>query len=101
MKRCIVCGNVGSDDSVVCDVCGNPYIDMEETPETADAVEAADKLEEQLKEVWKKVQEDEPDAELSAEPVSGPTSEPVAEQPAAEEDSSQPELTVVSENSEP
>lgn len=30
MKRCIICGNVGDDNSTVCEVCGNPYVDMEE-----------------------------------------------------------------------
>lgn len=31
MKRCIICGNVGSDDSTVCEVCGNPYLDIQES----------------------------------------------------------------------
>ena len=31
MKRCIICGNVGSDDSTVCEVCGNPYLDIRES----------------------------------------------------------------------
>lgn len=31
MKRCIICGNVGSDDSTVCEVCGNPYVDIRES----------------------------------------------------------------------
>ena len=31
MKRCIICGHVGSDDSTVCEVCGNPYLDIRES----------------------------------------------------------------------
>lgn len=31
MKRCIICGHVGSDDSKVCEVCGNPYLDIRES----------------------------------------------------------------------
>jgi hypothetical protein len=31
MKRCIVCGNVGDDNSAICDVCGAPYSDAGET----------------------------------------------------------------------
>lgn len=31
MKRCIICGNVGSDDSTVCEVCGNPYLEIQES----------------------------------------------------------------------
>lgn len=30
MKRCIICGNVGDDSSTTCEVCGNPYVDIEE-----------------------------------------------------------------------
>lgn len=30
MKRCIICGNLGDDDSTVCEVCGNPYMDLED-----------------------------------------------------------------------
>lgn len=31
MKRCIICGHVGSDDSTACEVCGNPYLDIRES----------------------------------------------------------------------
>lgn len=31
MKRCIICGNVGSNDSTVCEVCGNPYLEIHES----------------------------------------------------------------------
>ncbi|MDY3248878.1 MAG: hypothetical protein SOX32_00860 [Candidatus Choladocola sp.] len=30
MKRCIICGNIGDENSTVCEVCGNPYLDIEE-----------------------------------------------------------------------
>lgn len=30
MKRCIICGNLGDDNSTVCEVCGNPYLDLDE-----------------------------------------------------------------------
>lgn len=36
MKRCIICGNVGSDDSTVCEVCGNPYLDIRESNYSAE-----------------------------------------------------------------
>ncbi|MCD7833446.1 MAG: hypothetical protein LUH00_05590 [Lachnospiraceae bacterium] len=61
MKRCIVCGNIGDDDSVVCSVCGNPFIDMEgEADGGEDSLKPDEKIEEQLKEVLTKVQDDEP-----------------------------------------
>ncbi|MCD7817462.1 MAG: hypothetical protein LUH07_00180 [Lachnospiraceae bacterium] len=64
MKRCIVCGNIGSDDSVSCDVCGNPFIDLDldELPDEDGAVpDDGDDMEEQFKEIWNKVLDDEPD----------------------------------------
>lgn len=33
MKRCVICGNIGDDNSTACEVCGNPY---EETGEATD-----------------------------------------------------------------
>lgn len=33
MKRCIVCGNIGDDSSTVCNVCGNPFGELEYAPE--------------------------------------------------------------------
>ncbi|MCC8103360.1 MAG: hypothetical protein LIP11_14255 [Clostridiales bacterium] len=72
MKRCIVCGNIGDDDSVVCNVCGNPFIDMESEFEDGDeALEPDERIEEQLKEVLTKVQDDEPVAQpdLTGEPI--------------------------------
>lgn len=30
MKRCIICGNLGDDNSTVCEVCGNPYMDLDD-----------------------------------------------------------------------
>lgn len=30
MKRCIICGNVDDDNSTVCSVCGNPFVNMTE-----------------------------------------------------------------------
>ena len=38
MKRCIICGNLGDDNSTVCEVCGNPYMDLDDdTPDRAEA----------------------------------------------------------------
>ncbi|MCD8396425.1 MAG: hypothetical protein LUD12_04470 [Lachnospiraceae bacterium] len=72
MKRCIVCGNVGDDDSVVCNVCGNPFIDMESDADDGEAsLEPDERIEEQLKEVLTKVQED----ESAAQPDSAPQPE--------------------------
>ena len=42
MKRCIICGNVGSDDSTVCEVCGNPYLDIRESNYSAEEDEQMD-----------------------------------------------------------
>ena len=30
MRRCIICGNIGDDNSTTCEVCGNPYVDIAE-----------------------------------------------------------------------
>jgi len=69
MKRCIVCGNIGDDDSVVCNVCGNPFIDMEsDADDGEDSLEPDERIEEQLKEVLTKVQEDEPAAQPDSAP---------------------------------
>ncbi|MDO4323683.1 MAG: hypothetical protein Q4C61_14260 [Lachnospiraceae bacterium] len=35
MKRCVICGNVGDDNSTTCEVCGNPYMDLEENASDA------------------------------------------------------------------
>ncbi|MCD8336608.1 MAG: hypothetical protein LUD18_04905 [Lachnospiraceae bacterium] len=75
MKRCIVCGNIGNDDSVVCNVCGNPFIDMEiEAEDEEDVLESDERIEEQLKDVLTKVQDDEPAAQpdTTENPVSAP-----------------------------
>lgn len=40
MKKCMACGNIGDDNSTVCEVCGKPYENMaENTSETAIASE--------------------------------------------------------------
>ena len=43
MKRCIICGNVGDENSTTCEKCGNPYVDMpaDEAAAEAAAPEAA------------------------------------------------------------
>ena len=33
MKRCIICGTLGDDNSTSCEVCGNPFVDTENTSE--------------------------------------------------------------------
>ena len=40
MKRCIICGNLGDDNSTVCEVCGNPYMDLDD--DAPDRMEAGD-----------------------------------------------------------
>ena len=35
MKRCIICGNIGDENSTVCEKCGNPYVDISETVSAA------------------------------------------------------------------
>lgn len=42
MKRCIICGHVGSDDSTVCEVCGNPYLDIRESDYSTEEDEQMD-----------------------------------------------------------
>lgn len=42
MKRCIICGHVGSDDSTVCEVCGNPYLDIRESDYSTEENEQMD-----------------------------------------------------------
>lgn len=42
MKRCIICGNIRKDDSTVCEVCGNPYIDLEEDTPYGETTELAE-----------------------------------------------------------
>ena len=40
MKRCIICGNLGDDNSTVCEVCGNPYMDLDD--DAPDRMETGD-----------------------------------------------------------
>ncbi|MCD7957202.1 MAG: hypothetical protein LUG93_15930, partial [Lachnospiraceae bacterium] len=54
MKRCIVCGSIGDDDSTVCKVCGNPFVDL---ADESDKSTSMDEMERQLEQVWSKVQE--------------------------------------------
>ncbi|MCC8046503.1 MAG: hypothetical protein LIP12_13575 [Clostridiales bacterium] len=56
MKRCIVCGSIGDDDSTVCRVCGNPFIDLSDSSEKSASM---DEMERQLEQVWSRVQEGE------------------------------------------
>ena len=50
MKRCIICGNVGDDNSTKCDVCGNPFIDTTgKTPEEMKMASAVEPDEESIK----------------------------------------------------
>ncbi len=39
MKRCIICGNLDDDDSTVCEVCGNPYLSLDEDTHNEGIVE--------------------------------------------------------------
>ena len=42
MMRCIICGHVGSDDCTVCEVCGNPYLDIRESDYSTEEDEQMD-----------------------------------------------------------
>ena len=42
MKRCIICGHEGSDDSTVCEVCGNPYLGIRESDYSTEEDEQMD-----------------------------------------------------------
>ncbi|MCD8347725.1 MAG: hypothetical protein LUD16_07175 [Lachnospiraceae bacterium] len=79
MKRCIVCGNIGDDDSVVCNICGNPFIDMEGEPDDGnDSLKPDERIEEQLKEVLTQVQEDELAAQQEMAAMPNPVAVPEA-----------------------
>ena len=77
MKRCIICGNLGDDNSTVCEVCGNPYMDLDD--DAPDRMEAGDDP----------VTEPEPDISEDWEP------EP--EMPVAEEVEAQDEISEAEE----
>lgn len=73
MKRCIICGNTGDDNSAVCSVCGNPYVDM------------SDSFEEDFEETGKEPEEpEEPALEEGSQP------EEASKEPAQEEKSEEP-----------
>ncbi len=59
MKRCIICGNLGDDNSTVCEVCGNPYMDLDD--DAPDRMEAGDdpvtEPEPDISEDWESEQE--------------------------------------------
>ena len=63
MKRCIICGNLGDDNSTVCEVCGNPYMDLDD--DAPDRIEAGDDpvTEPDIPEDW----EPEPEAPVAEE----------------------------------
>ena len=65
MKRCIICGNLGDDNSTVCEVCGNPYMDLDD--DAPDRMEAGDdpvtEPEPDISEDW----EPEPEAPVAEE----------------------------------
>ncbi len=78
MKRCIVCGNIGSDDSTICSECGNAFVEMDDALESDAPEDSLEKMEEQLKEMWAKVQGE--DDSFAAQEAAG-----------------EPDLTVISE----
>ena len=63
MKRCIICGNLGDDNSTVCEVCGTPYMDLDD--DAPDRMEAGDDpvTEPDIPEDW----EPEPEAPVAEE----------------------------------
>ena len=76
MKRCIICGNLGDDNSTVCEVCGNPYMDLDD--DAPDRMEAGDDP----------VTEPEPDISEDWEPEQ---ETPVAEEVEAQDEISEAE----------
>ena len=77
MKRCIICGNLGDDNSTVCEVCGNPYMDLDD--DAPDRMEAGDDP----------VTEPEPDISEDWEPE---PEAPVAEEVEAQDEISETEV---------
>ena len=78
MKRCIICGNLGDDNSTVCEVCGNPYMDLDD--DAPDRMEAGD------------------DPVTEPEPDISEDWEPEQEAPVAEEVEAQDEISEAEED---
>ena len=93
MKRCIICGNLGDDNSTVCEVCGNPYMDLDD--DAPDRMEAGDDP----------VTEPEPDISEDWEPEQeAPVAEEVEAQDEiseAEEIAEEPEQQAIAPKEEP
>ena len=93
MKRCIICGNLGDDNSTVCEVCGNPYMDLDD--DAPDRMEAGDDP----------VTEPEPDISEDWEPEpEAPVAEEVEAQDEiseAEEIEEEPEQQTIAPEEEP
>ena len=93
MKRCIICGNLGDDNSTVCEVCGNPYMDLDD--DAPDRMEAGDDP----------VTEPEPDISEDWEPEQeAPVAEEVEAQDEiseAEEIEEEPEQQAIAPEEEP
>ena len=93
MKRCIICGNLGDDNSTVCEVCGNPYMDLDD--DAPDRMEAGDDP----------VTEPEPDISEDWEPEQeAPVAEEVEAQDEiseAEEIEEEPERQAIAPKKEP
>ena len=93
MKRCIICGNLGDDNSTVCEVCGNPYMDLDD--DAPDRMEAGDDP----------VTEPEPDISEDWEPEQeAPVAEEVEAQDEiseAEEIEEEPERQAIAPKEEP
>ena len=93
MKRCIICGNLGDDNSTVCEVCGNPYMDLDD--HAPDRMEAGDDP----------VTEPEPDISEDWEPEQeAPVAEEVEAQDEiseAEEIEEEPEQQAIAPKEEP
>ncbi|MCC8137862.1 MAG: hypothetical protein LIO76_07325 [Clostridiales bacterium] len=89
MKRCIVCGNIGSDDSTICSECGNLYVEMDDGPESGTQEDSVEKMEEQLKEMWAKVREEE--VSSSRKQAAEPELTVISEDTAAQEEETEAE----------
>lgn len=74
MKRCIICGNMDEDNSTVCSMCGNPYVDMSESAAGAGettAEETADTAESERKAGQEEPEPQEADVEAEPENAAG------------------------------
>ncbi len=88
MKRCIICGNVDDDNSTVCSMCGNPYVDMSrpgpESEKTTDPAAESSEATEPEETVKEQSEAEAPQESAPKQPEAEVSQESAAEQPEAE-----------------